>query len=71
LSVGWASWAEVDIDFDDAKLYEVCYGSATGPSKVMSGFAMGYFYTAETLESDGVPSVTADLAIADCNSYGT
>jgi len=69
LNVGWASWAEVDIDFNGSKVYEVCYGSATGPSRATSGFSMGYFYTVEDLESDGVPAEIAALSISECKAY--
>ena len=71
LGVGWASWAEVDIDYEGTQLYEVCYGTATGPALITSGFHVAYFNDYGKLISDGVPGPDALAAENKCAALGT
>ncbi len=70
LYVGWAAWAEVDIDKDGARLYEVCYGTATGQSVPTNGYSVSVFIPYGALLDDGVPSSIASEAIQKCATYG-
>jgi type II secretory pathway pseudopilin PulG len=66
---GWASWAEVDIDEDGTKLYEVCYGTAHGTQLVVNGFSMSTFLDYGDLINAGVPSSDVAQAEAKCAAY--
>jgi type II secretory pathway pseudopilin PulG len=70
LYVGWAAWAEVDIDKDGDRLYEVCYGTATGQSVPTNGYTMSVFIPYGALLDDGVPSSIASEAIQKCAADG-
>jgi type II secretory pathway pseudopilin PulG len=70
LYVGWAAWAEVDVDKDGARLYEVCYGTATGQSVPTNGYSVAVYIPYGALLDDGIPSSIASEAIQKCAADG-